>query len=195
VWNSGRISFVAGVATMLTFGWLAYPRVLYKRIDQPLQFSHQVHTRTKEALTCDACHSILPDGRFSGIPSVEVCAVCHKEPQGNSPDEKILIEKYVTPNRKIPWLVYARQPENAWFPHAAHVGLAKIECDRCHGPHGASDRLRPFELNRISGYSRDISGSRVSGIYLKVSGGMKMSDCSRCHAERRVGDSCLACHK
>jgi hypothetical protein len=186
---------MAGLATMLTLGWFAYPHVLYKQIDQPLQFSHQTHTGAKAGLTCDACHSIRPDGSFSGLPRIEVCAPCHAQAQGSSPEEKILIEKYVTPNREIPWLVYAQQPENAYFPHAPHVGLAKIECGRCHGPHGASDRLRPFQLNRISSYSRDISGRRISGIRLKASGGMKMSDCSRCHAERRVSDSCLACHK
>ena len=103
---------------------------------------------------------------------------CHAEPQGKTADEKVLVEKYVAPKREIPWLVYARQPENAHFSHAPHLAAAKIACERCHGPHGSSESLRPFELNRISGYSRDIWGHRISGIRTGQPDGMKMSDCS-----------------
>jgi hypothetical protein len=193
--HAGKFSFAAGMATILAIGWLAYQRALYRKIDQPLQFSHRVHTGEKGGMSCDACHAVRPDGSFSGIPRIEQCATCHSEVQGKSPDEKVLVEKYVTPNREIPWLVYARQPENAFFPHTPHMNLAKLECERCHGPHGSSDQLRPFELNRISGYSRDIWGQQISGIRLRPYDGMKMNDCSRCHAERGVQDSCLMCHK
>jgi hypothetical protein len=193
--HAGKFSFIAGLAVILAIGWLAYPRALYEKIDQPMQFSHKVHTGEKVGLSCDSCHSLRPDGSFTGIPPTEQCAQCHSEPQGKTEDEKVLVEKYVTPHREIPWLVYARQPENAYFPHAPHLAAAKITCDRCHGAHGSSDTLRPFELNRISGYSRDIWGQRISGIRTSQSDGMKMSDCSRCHAERGVTDSCLMCHK
>ena len=42
--------------------------------------------------------------------------------------------------------------------------LAELKCEDCHGPHGASDTLRPYEENRISGYSRDIWGGSISGL-------------------------------
>lgn len=193
--HAEKFSFIAGLATMLALGWIAYPHALYKKIDQPLQFSHRTHTGNKVGLACDACHILRSDGSFAGIPRIEQCAPCHAQAQGNSPEEKILIERYVTPNREIPWLVYARQPENAYFPHAAHLTLAKIECRRCHGLHGSSDNLRPFQVNRISGYSRDIWGPRISGLRTNQWDGMKMSDCSRCHDERGRKDSCLTCHK
>ncbi len=193
--HAGKISFTAGVAAILALGWFAYPRALYKKIDQPLQFSHQIHTGAKVGLTCDSCHSVRADGSFSGIPRIEQCAACHAQLQGSSPDEKTLVERYVTPNREIPWLVYARQPENAYFPHGPHLNLAKIECQRCHGQHGNSNSLRPFQVNRISGYSRDIWGKNISGLHSNPWDGMKMSDCSRCHADRGVKDSCLMCHK
>jgi menaquinone reductase, multiheme cytochrome c subunit len=192
---AGKFSIAGGVILILAVGWIAYPRALYKKIDQPIQFSHKIHTGEKAGLTCDACHSLRPDGSFAGIPTIENCAQCHSEVQGKSPDEKVLVENYVVPKREVPWLVYARQPENAHFPHAPHLTAAKIACDRCHGPHGSTDRLRPFEVNRISGYSRDIWGRRISGIRTSESDGMKMSDCCRCHAQRGVTDSCLMCHK
>ncbi len=195
MFEAGKLSFIGGIAAALALGWLAYPRALYRKIDQPLQFSHGIHTGPKVGLTCDSCHALRPDGTFSGLPGVEQCAPCHAQAQGNSADEKILVEKYVSPNREIPWLVYARQPENAYFPHAPHINVAKIECQRCHGPHGSSTSLRPLQVNRISGYSRDIWGQNISGFRSRPWDGMKMSDCSRCHAERGVSDSCLMCHK
>ncbi len=88
------------------------------------------------------------------------------------------------PTRPIPWRVYARQPDNVHFPHAVHVKRAGLACARCHGPHGTTDALRPFEQNRVSGYSRDVGR------------GMKMSDCEDCHARHgRAHTSCLACHR
>ena len=97
------------------------------------------------------------DGRFAGIPRIDNCAACHTEPQGETTDEKRLVEEYVTPAREIPWLVYSRQPENVRFPHAIHVKRAKIACERCHGAHAESDALPLHETNRITGYSRDVS--------------------------------------
>ncbi len=193
--HSGKVSFIAGLAAIMVGGWFGFPRVLYRTIDQPIQFSHRLHMSGKVGLTCDACHSVKDDGTFSGVPRLEVCAQCHAQPQGGSADEKRLVAEYVTPNREIPWLVYVRQPENVYFSHAPHLKLAGIECERCHGPHGQSDSLRPFQVNRISGYSRDIWGKSISGIRTKPWDGMRMSDCERCHTERGVGNTCSKCHK
>lgn len=192
---TGKASFMAVLAAIITAGWFGFPRMLYRNVDQPLQFSHRIHTSEKVGLTCDGCHSVKDDGTFSGIPRLEMCAQCHAQAQGTTPDEQRLVAEYVTPSREIPWLVYARQPENVYFSHAPHLKLAGIGCERCHGPHGQSDSLRPFQVNRISGYSRDIWGRNISGIRTRPWDGMKMSDCERCHAERGVANTCFKCHK
>ncbi len=192
---AGKSTFLAGLATTLAVGWFGFPRALYREIDQPIQFSHRIHTGEKVGLACDSCHSLKADGTFGGIPKIEQCTACHAQPQGTTSDEKSLVDEYVSRNREIPWLVYARQPENVYFSHAPHLKLAGIGCERCHGPHGQSDSLRPFQVNRISGYSRDIWGQRISGIRSKPWDGMKMTDCTRCHRERGVNDSCAVCHK
>jgi hypothetical protein len=192
---SGQLPFAAGVAAALAAGWLAFPRFLYESSHQPLQFSHKVHTGEKAGLSCDSCHSLGEDGRFNGIPGIEQCSPCHEQPQGTTADEKLFVETYVTPNREVPWLVYARQPDHVYFPHAAHVKLAGISCERCHGSHGSSDTLRPHFRNRISGYSRDIWGASLSRLRLRAGEGMKMDDCAGCHAEKRVEAGCLDCHK
>jgi menaquinone reductase, multiheme cytochrome c subunit len=173
--------FAAGAALALLAGWVAFPRVLFARAEQPLRFSHRTHASDTTGLGCADCHPIAEDGRFAGIPAVESCAACHAEPLGESEDERRLVEEHVGPGREIPWLVYSRQPENVRFPHAVHVTRGEIACERCHGGHGTSDALPAHETNRITGYSRALT---------------KMRDCERCHADHRDGrTACLACHK
>lgn len=175
----GTVCFLSGVALSLAFGWYAFPRILYRSAPQPIQFSHKVHTVTN-GMKCEDCHSFRADGTFAGIPAIDKCAGCHAAQIGTTADEKVLVTEYVTPNREIPWNTYARQPDNAWFPHAVHVNLAKLQCERCHGDQGKSDRLRPHEQNRISTYSRAV---------------MKMDDCESCHQQKHVEAGCLSCHK
>lgn len=192
---SGKIPFIAGLVVSLTVGWLGFPLALYKSTNQPLQFNHRMHTGEKVGLTCDACHSLRENGRFSGIPGIEQCTPCHAEPVTKSADEKLLVEKYIKANQEIPWLVYFRQPENVYFSHANHIKLANLSCERCHGDHGSSESLRPFQRNRLSGYSRAIWGQSISGFRTRNNIGMKMFDCTRCHEQLGVKNSCFSCHK
>ena len=191
-----QVAFGLGVVSALAVGWFGFPRLLYVSAAQPLTFSHQKHAFEATGLACADCHGFRADGSFAGIPPIENCGNCHAEVQGDSAAEKKLVEEYVKPGREIPWLVYARQPDNVFFPHAPHVKRAQIACERCHGPHGQSTELRPFEVNRVSGYSRDIWGPSLSRLGLEKWQGMKMTDCVRCHAQQgRGGTSCLACHR
>lgn len=189
-----RIAFGAGLAMGLTAGWLILPELLYCRQEQPLEFNHIAHT-ADAGMDCADCHAFREDGSFTGIPSVDVCADCHTESLGESPMERFLIDEYIDQSREIPWLVYARQPQNVYFTHAAHVRLAEIDCRRCHGDRGAGETLPPLQINRISTYSRNIWGPRISGGGPEPWDSMKMSDCSECHAQRGVQDHCLMCHK
>lgn len=187
-------AFGIGFAAALAAGWIGLPRALYEPVEQPLQFSHATHTGEAVGMTCQDCHALGDDGRFAGLPGIELCAPCHTEPWGSSPHEARLVDEYVQPNREIPWLVYARQPENVYFAHAPHIKLANLPCETCHGEHGKTTSLRPFERNRISTYSRDIEGHLVV-LASANDHGMKMNDCSRCHHERGVEQSCLTCHR
>jgi hypothetical protein len=189
--HRGALFFAAGLLAMLGIGWMGFPRMLYERIDQPIQFSHRVHTGDMVGLKCEDCHAFRDDGTFAGIPRVGKCAACHGETVTSSPDEKVLVEQYVKPHREIPWQVYSRQPENAYFSHIVHVKQAQLRCEECHGPHGTSDSLRVYQRNRISGYSRDIWGQNIAGL----SRGMKMSECTKCHEMHGREDACLDCHK
>jgi menaquinone reductase, multiheme cytochrome c subunit len=192
--HKGSILFVVGVASSLAIGWYAFPLVLYKTEQQPLQFSHKVHTE-QSSMPCETCHEFSDDGRFKGIPAMSKCAECHAAPLGSTENEKRLVEEYVTAQKEIPWKVYSRQPDNACFSHATHLKVGNLKCEDCHGPYGSGERLEDYQMNRITGYSRDIWGRNISGVSSRAWEGMKMDRCVRCHHQQNRVDGCIDCHK
>jgi menaquinone reductase, multiheme cytochrome c subunit len=189
------LAFALGLATALFVGWVVFPHVLYSRKQQPLDFLHKTHAEKSGVADCSECHTIREDGTFAGLPPMEKCAGCHSERVGESKAEAILVDRYIKPSHDTPWLVYARQPANVWFSHAIHVKRAKLQCSECHSTYGESDTLRAYEVNRISGYSRDIWGRSMSRLRRLPGDGMKMSDCENCHQKHNVEVGCLGCHQ
>ena len=185
--NRGKVFLLIGMAVSLAAGWAGFPRAIYSRAQQPVNFSHKVHT-AQGGQACEDCHALREDGTFTGIPSLDKCAGCHAAPMGATAAEKDFIDKYVTPQREPEWLSYSEQPQNVWFPHAVHIKRAGMKCETCHGNQGSADKPRAFERNRIGGYPRTT-----------VNGGMPvplgMSDCVSCHHARGLEHSCLDCHK
>lgn len=176
------ISFCAGLALALGAGWVAFPRALYFSRQQPVDFSHKVHA-DKAGAKCEDCHSFRDDGSFAGLPTLDQCSGCHSAAMGTTAAEKNFIDRFVTPGRQPEWAAYSRQPENVSFSHAVHVKRAKLACEACHGAEGSSNRSRPYQADRISGYSRDVWNT------------MKMADCVACHRARGLEHGCLDCHK
>jgi len=172
------LHFFAGVSLSLAAGWAVFPHVLYRVEPQPFEFNHKIH-QDKAGMACKDCHSFEAGGQFAGIPKLASCATCHGGMQGKSAAEKTLVEQYVQPGREIPWRVYSRQPENVRFSHIIHTQRAHLDCSRCHGTQGKTERLAVYSENRITGESRD----------------MEMSACEDCHAKQRVNAGCLGCHR
>jgi hypothetical protein len=187
--------FGLGLATALLAGWVAFPRVLYVQRQQPVEFLHKTHAEKSGVADCGECHALREDGAFAGIPAMEKCAGCHSERIGESTAEATLVNNFIKPGHETPWLVYARQPANVWFSHAIHVKRAGLGCPECHSNYGESDQVRVYEVNRISGYSRDIGGHSISRLRRAPHDGMKMSDCEDCHRRRNVEVGCLGCHQ
>jgi hypothetical protein len=179
--HRGKIFFLAGLLAALVVGWGGFPSVRYQRVAQPVQFSHKIHA-DKAGAKCDDCHFLRQDGAFAGIPALEKCSGCHAQAMGTSAEEKRFIDSYVTPNREVVWQVYARQPQNVYFSHVAHIKLAHLDCRQCHGAQGQSDKLAAARVERISGYS----GSPHF---------QNMDACEDCHRQRGAANSCLACHQ
>ncbi len=187
--------FSLGLTVALFGGWFVFPRVLYVQKHQPLVFLHKTHATKSGIADCSECHTIREDGSFAGLPAMEKCAGCHSERIGESKAEATLVNDYIKPGRETPWLVYSRQPANVWFSHAIHVKRAGLACVECHSTYGESDTSRVLEVNRISGYSRDIWGHSISRLRRAPHEGMKMSDCEGCHQRHNVDASCLGCHQ
>jgi len=173
------LPFLAGVLVALGAGWAGFPRAIYHKRPQPVDFSHKVHA-DKAGTKCEDCHALRDDGSFAGVPALEKCSGCHAVPMGSTPAEKAFIDQYVTPTREPQWLIYAHQPENVYFSHAAHIRKNKVKCEECHGDVGATDKLPPVRIDRISGYTSETMGMQV---------------CIDCHRKNQIADSCLECHK
>lgn len=176
----GILVFAAGFALSIGAARLVWPKLLYSKVQQPLQFNHEVHTGQKGNMTCDGCHSLREDGSFAGVPKLEGCSTCHAAPMGESKAEKQLVDQYLQPGREPQWLRYMHQPDNAYFPHAPHIQRAKLSCETCHGGQGKSKSLAPVSINRISTYNPGIK---------------RMDDCIACHRSKGLEHSCLDCHK
>ncbi len=194
--------FLIGLCLSMVLGWAVFPNVLYSKQKQPFDFNHKQHLEEVDD-GCQSCHFFRADGSYSGVPKLEQCTDCHSEILGESESEAIFYEQYVAKDREVPWLVYARQPDCVFFSHAAHIYGAQMDCVTCHGHIGTSQSLKPYEQNRLTGYSRDIWGHNIAGIKHNSWDRMKMDDCAACHAEagshdasvQTKRDACFVCHK
>jgi hypothetical protein len=172
--------FILGLFASLILGWIIFPKLLYSKKKQPIDFNHAFHL-TQVDNGCESCHFFRKDGTFSGVPKLEQCTDCHDEIQGIDPDEIKFVEDYVSKEREVPWLIYSRQPDCVFFSHAAHIKGAGMDCVTCHGHIGESGSLKVYEENRITGYSRDIWGKNIAGFKKNTWDRMKMDDCAECH--------------
>jgi hypothetical protein len=194
--------FILGLVASLVLGWVIFPQLLYSKKEQPVQFNHVLHNELVDD-GCESCHFFREDGTYSGVPKLAQCIDCHEEVQGESEEEAKFVNQYVLKEREVPWLVYSRQPDCVFFSHVAHVKMGQMDCVTCHGDVGESESLKPYEANRISGYSRDIWGKNIAGIKFNSWDRMKMDDCSECHVRENVNQGsvqtlrggCFVCHK
>ena len=204
--RSGSAYFLGGLVAALLVGWVLFPMALYSKDEQPVKFSHAIHTNPDvvdgktEMDRCAYCHSFRDDGTFTGIPGIEKCMECHSDPAsplGKHQEEKAFLEKYVTDQKEIPWKSYYQQPDNVYFSHIAHVKNGKLDCQACHGDHGKTEILPVYEKNRISGYSRNIWGRNISGYEKNTWDRMKMDNCAECHTKKghEENNECFVCHK
>jgi len=195
--------FLVGIIASLVVGWVLFPKLLYSKKQQPIDFNHALHVAEVEN-GCASCHFFREDGSFSGAPKLAQCVECHSDMQGVSQNEREFIENYVLKGREVPWLIYSKQPDCVFFSHAAHVKGAGMDCTICHGHIGMSEHLKPYEENRITGYSRDIWGKDIAGIMKRNPwDSMKMDDCAECHmvktgrtsSVQTQKDGCFVCHQ
>ena len=199
--KGGWICFLAGFVGALILGWWILPMLLYSSEPQPLNFNHVVHLEGEtDTESCLNCHAFREDGTFVGIPKLSKCMECHEDAEshlGESDEEAAFLNNYVAEEKEIPWFSYSRQPDCVYFSHIAHVQMGEVECATCHGDHAATETLREYKQNRISGYPIAIWGENISGWKTNTWDRMKMDDCAECHSEKghEENNACFVCHK
>jgi len=183
--NKGWGAFALGFIVSFLVGWYFFSNhfvvpPLYGKLSQPVAFSHTVHVEGGE-MACKDCHYLKPNGKWSGVPRLAKCMECHEETQGDTPEEKEFVEKYVKGNKEIPWLIYSKEPKNVFFSHAAHLKIARFDCKVCHGKMGHNNRPPVYVYSRISKYPQHTV--------------IVMEDCMKCHKKYDAPNYCFTCHK
>jgi len=131
--------------------------------DQPIKFSHLIHVKENN-IDCLFCHNSPEFSRESGIPTTNVCMICHNKIKTGALTGQFEIKKIVESfekNKPIEWVKIHNLPDHVFFSHAQHVSVGKIECRTCHG---------------------DIEEMNVTRQYATLS----MGWCVQCHRETKV---------
>lgn len=159
------IFFVLSSA-ILTFGRAPLPP---ERATQPIQFNHRLHVQDV-GLDCADCHQYYETETFSGLPSAEVCAMCHEEAQTDRPEE-VKLAGLLSEGVTLDWKHLFRQPSHVYFSHRRHVAVAELECSVCHGDFASS--VRPPRKVKI----------------------LDMDTCVDCHEQQQASIDCTHCHR
>jgi len=141
-----------------------------RRPEQPVAFNHKLHLTDLE-MDCTDCHRHATTSRKATLPTVDVCAGCHTEPQGESAEEQKLVS-LISAGMELNWQRVYVLPKHVYFSHFRHVTLGQMGCPECHGNMKELDRppVRP-----------------AVGI-------LNMDYCIDCHTAQKAKDDCLACH-
>ncbi len=116
--------------------------------EQPIKFSHKLHAGDNQ-IDCNYCHYGAQKGKYSIIPSANICMNCHMYIQegpkygkeeiakiyaavGYDPNQVKYIEGYE--QKPIKWVRIHNLPDLAYFNHSQHVTAGQIACQTCHGP-------------------------------------------------------------
>ncbi len=139
-------------------------------VSQPIAFNHQKHTQDL-GLDCEFCHKLVKTGAHPGLPGAETCSICHRVPLGES-EEAGKLSQLIADGEPLQFSKLFRLPDHVFYTHRRHVGIAELECARCHGP--ISQTEVPPERPLVE---------------------IKMSFCLECHLELGETVDCNACHR
>jgi mono/diheme cytochrome c family protein len=118
---------------------------------QPIAYSHELHAGQFK-INCLYCHSGADKGKQATIPSPSTCMNCHMHVTASEKyNGKVSLEIQkiynatgwdsekraydpLKPKTPIKWVRIHNLPDLAYFNHAQHVKVGKVECQACHGP-------------------------------------------------------------
>ncbi|HTR54838.1 MAG TPA: cytochrome c3 family protein [Kofleriaceae bacterium] len=143
--------------------------------EQPLAFDHALHMSIDlegHKLRCVDCHAGAERAEHAGLPAMRDCLRCHVRPQGSGSPREAEVRALAAAG-PVHWVQITRNPGHVYAPHLAHVGIAKLPCEECHGDIAARTSPPTEPVERL----RD------------------MNACITCHRERGASTRCGACHR
>ena len=166
-WGRLHVGVVLAVVALL---FVALASTRDPPVPQPIAFNHRKHT-VDLGLGCEFCHPYVTSGAHAGLPGNDTCAACHMVKQGESA-EAARVTELLTAGTPFQFNKLFRLPAHVYYTHWRHAGVAKLDCDNCHGGIANTERppLRP--LVRVD-----------------------MAFCLDCHRSRGQSLDCVACHR
>jgi hypothetical protein len=137
---------------------------------QPLAMSHRRHIDAK-GMKCRSCHQGVEGDAQASFPTLADCMDCHKTAQRTDPREPD-VREWAKRGVEIPWVRVNRLPSHVYFSHAAHVTLAKMDCQVCH---------RDMKVVDDPVTEPDVH--------------LDMDACIACHREKKATVECVGCHR
>jgi hypothetical protein len=147
--------------------------------EQPIAFDHALHLAIEvdgERLRCVACHAGAERAEHAGLPALRDCLRCHMRPQlgtSGKPNPREAKVRELAAAGPLRWIQITRNPGHVYASHRAHVGIARMRCEECHG---------------------DVS-AWTSPPTEPAQGLRRMDACLGCHRQRGASTACGTCHR
>ncbi len=167
---------------------------------QPIAYSHKVHAGDYQ-IDCNYCHTGVTKSKNANIPSPNICLNCHSSITEGTTTGTVEIDKIfaaVENNEPIEWVRVHNLPDLAYFNHAQHVAVGKLECQTCHGPIEEMEVVRQYS-NLTMGWCischRDTElNTKGNGYYDKLVELHKQESNEPFTVEDNGGIECAKCH-
>ena len=189
------ITIMLAVIVALSFGAEGMTRLMQVGVfkdyqpSQPIAFSHQLHAG-KMQIECKNCHHSANKSKHAGIPSANVCMVCHtlvKEGTTTGTSEISKITDAIDNNEPIVWNKAHNLPDHVFFSHSQHVhkNTGAIDCRQCHGEVETFTTGRISSSEEINAYAKTDEG-KEKGIVQLTKPILTMGWCIECHNKKEI---------
>tara|TARA_Y100000589_G_scaffold90772_1_gene85400 strand:- start:29233 stop:30576 length:1344 start_codon:yes stop_codon:yes gene_type:complete len=163
---------------------------------QPINFPHSIHAGVN-GIDCKYCHNSVNKSKSAGLPTVNVCMNCHKQINGNTPEQQEQIQKiyaaagydpsgagkYTGETKEIIWNKVHQLPDHVYFNHSQHVKVGGIDCKQCHG-----DMTKMDETVKVQSIQ---ALNMVEGNIKLTKPTLTMGWCIECHGAKEISTGSL----
>ncbi len=171
--------------------------------DQPVKFSHRIHAG-ENGIECMYCHTTAERSKSAGIPATALCMNCHIIIREGTNSGKFEISKVVNAvenGESIEWNRIHNLPDHVFFSHSVHVGSAKLDCQKCHGPVQEMDIMRQYSdlsmgwcVNCHRETQVNFRDNDYYDDYIKLHQDLKAGRIDSVTAEDIGANDCMRCH-